>query len=156
MNRLSREVHVSLNPLLKLKDTSQWVSEILAGFHMHSSFERDRMLMLGSSNCFCLGTRSTCQMLLSHHRLSLFILVVQLHCHHHLVPLEVAALVLLLLNHQYYLTTPLRLELTVAVRFRELHVKDLNPRVWVYHGIPSKLPSSSELQTNKILFRVDI
>ena len=58
MHRLSEKA--LLDPLLKLKDVSQWVtdSEVLE-FHINSSFKKDKALTLGFSNCSCQETRST-------------------------------------------------------------------------------------------------
>jgi hypothetical protein len=82
MCHLSREV--SLNPLLKVKDSSQLVMATLGLFHIHSPFAKDRTLMLGSSNCSCQENRSIYHMLLNHRHLKLSPLAVavrlQLYC----------------------------------------------------------------------------
>jgi hypothetical protein len=142
MNRLSREV--SSNPLLNV--ISQWVTEILGRFHIHSSFEMDRTSMLGSSNCSCQGNRSTYHTSHKHHHfLSPFKLKIALQLlspltvspspllHHHLIPLEIT-----LQLHPHHLAP-------VAVRLRLQYSKCcLNLRICLYLGTPSKFPWFSE------------
>ena len=80
MCRLSREV--SLNPLSKVKDSWQLAMAILGRFHIHSSFEKDRKLMLGSSNCSCRENKSIYHMLPSrrHLKMSAVAVRVKLFC----------------------------------------------------------------------------
>jgi hypothetical protein len=66
----------SLNLLLKLKDSSHCVTEILGQSHMNTIFETIRRLMLGFSNCSCPRHRSIYHMLLNHHRLTPMLIAV--------------------------------------------------------------------------------
>ena len=121
MSRLSPEI--SLKPLLKVKGNLQWVTEIPAGLHIHSSFEKGRTLTLGSSNCSFQGNRSTYPMLLNYHH---FLPVppsalevtgtLQLHHHYHISPLEVPLVQL----HHYHFTPVSPGSLEVALRLHYL------------------------------------
>ena len=147
MSRLSRKV--PLITLLKVKDTSQWVTEIPAGLHVDSSFMKDRTLMLGSSNCSCQGNRSTYHMLLNHHHLPPLEITLQLH-HHHLSPPEV---VLQLYHHLSPLNVALQLHhhhlipLAAVWRFSLECTLGSMTRFCIYPGTRSKFPWSSDVQT---------
>jgi hypothetical protein len=133
MSRLSREI--KLKPLLKLVDNSQWVTEILAGLHICSTFEKDRTLMLGFSNCSYQDTRSNYHILLNHHHFKLspgpLEVSLQLHHHHHL---SLGLLkVTLQLHHRHHLS-PSLLEVTLQLHLHHnLFPGSLEVTLQVHH-----------------------
>ena len=140
MCRLSRKV--SLKPLLKVKDTSRWVTEILDRFHTNTFSEMDRRLMLGSSNCSCRGNRSTYHMFLNHR---------------HLLPLAVwAPLPCLNSRIRLYPGTPSKFPMPNHHHLLPLAVRGplrrLTSRICHYPGTPSKSSWSSDVQISKGFF----
>ena len=99
------------------------------GFHIHSTFQKDRTLMLGSSNYSCQENRSTYHMLLNHH---------------HFTGPGPGPLLWFTLLHHYHLTPVSPVPLSMPVNQR---MKPLIPRWGLYPGTPSKLPWSSEMKT---------